>query len=302
MRARAVESTFNQTLGLIVYYREAGKSRTGVVEREMASYQRRAGKPKFLSPSSLAIAAVLAAALGGCAANRGDVTGSIPVASAKMSEIDWRQRADYLRERYRTSPANAEMAIAYAQALRATGQYSQAAAVLQQASIRNPRHPGVLGAYGRALADLGQYDQALDILSKAHSPDQPDWRILNAQGAVLDQMGNHADAQRYYETALKIAPDEPSILSNLGLSYALSKDLANAETTLKRAADRPNTEPRVRQNLVLVLGLQGKFQEAERIAADDLPPEEARANIAYMREMMKERDPWKTLAATKPTA
>jgi len=51
-----------------------------------------------------------------------------------------------------------------------------------------------------------------------------------------------------------------------------------------------------------VLGLQGRFQEAERAAADDLPPEEARANIAYMREMMKERDPWKTLAATKPTA
>ena len=47
-------------------------------------------------------------------------------------------------------------AIAYAQALRATGQYSQAAAVLQQASIRNSRHPGVLGAYGRALADGGR--------------------------------------------------------------------------------------------------------------------------------------------------
>ncbi len=268
----------------------------------MTSYQRRADKSKFLSPSSVAIAAVLAAALGGCAANRADVTGSIPAASAKMGENDWRQRADTLGERYRASPSNPEIAIAYAQALRATSQYSQAAAVLQQASIRNPQHTGVLGAYGRALADLGQYDQALDILSKAHTPDQPDWRILNAQGAVLDQMGNHAEARRYYETALKIAPEEPSTLSNLGLSYVLSKDLANAERTLKRAASRPNSDPRVRQNLALVLGLQGRFQEAERAAADDLPPEEARANIAYMRGMMKERDPWKTLAATKPTA
>ena len=38
-------------------------------------------------------------------------------------------------------------------------------------------------------------------------------------------------AQRYYASALKIVPDEPSVLSNLGLSYALSKDL-------KRALDR----------------------------------------------------------------
>jgi Flp pilus assembly protein TadD len=268
----------------------------------MALYQRRTNKPKFRSPSSLAIAAVLAAALGGCAANRGDITGSLPAASAKMSDTDWRQRADDLSERYRANPSNPETAIAYAQALRATAQYSQAAAVLQQASMRNPRHPGVLGAYGRALADLGQYSQALDVLSKAHTPDQPDWRILNAQGAVLDQMGNHAEARHYYETALKIDPEESSILSNLGLSYALSKDLVNAEQTLKRAANRPNSEPRVRQNLALVLGLQGKFQEAEGVATADLPPEEARANIAYMREMMKERDPWKTLAATKPTA
>src|SRR6202030_2770492 len=136
------------------------------------------------------------------------------------------------------------------------------AAVLQQASIRNSRHTGVLGAYGRALADLGQYDQALVVLAKAHTPDQPDWRILNAEGAVLDQMGNHVEARRYYETALKIAPEEPAILSNLALSSPLSKALANAARTLKRAAGRPTSEPRVRKTLALVLGLQGKYQEA----------------------------------------
>jgi Flp pilus assembly protein TadD len=48
------------------------------------------------------------------------------------------------------------------------------------------------------------------------------------QGAVLDQMGRHEEAQRYYASALRIVPDEPSVLSNLGLSYALSKDLKRA--------------------------------------------------------------------------
>ena len=99
-----------------------------------------------------------------------------------------------------------------------------------------PSNKALLGAYGRALADAGNFKQALDVLERAHSPDQPDWRILSVQGAVLDQMGRHEEAQRYYASALKIVPDEPSVLSNLGLSYALSKDLKRAEETLRRAS------------------------------------------------------------------
>ena len=73
------------------------------------------------------------------------------------------------------------------------------------------------------------------VLDRAHTPEQPDWRILSVQGAVLDQLGRHQDAQRHYLTALKIVPNEPSVLSNLGLSYALSKDLKDAEATLRLA-------------------------------------------------------------------
>src|SRR6202034_1824129 len=117
-----------------------------------------------------------------------------------------------------------------------------------QASLQHPQDTALLGAYGRALADAGKLDQALDVLGRAHSPDQPDWRILSVQGAVLDQLGRHAEAQRYYASALKIVPDEPTVLSNLGLSYALSKDLPNAEATLRRAAAFHPADPRVRQD------------------------------------------------------
>ena len=147
----------------------------------------------------------------------------------------------------------------------------------------------MLGAYGRALADAGNYDQALQVLDRAHTPDQPDWHILSAQGAVLDQMGRHSEAQRYYLTALKMVPDESSVLSNLGLSHALSKNLREAETTLRRASAHPPVDPRVRQNLALVVGLQGRFPEAESIARADLPADEAAANVAYLRQMLAHR-------------
>jgi Flp pilus assembly protein TadD len=239
---------------------------------------------------ALALAAALAGSVGGCVSTQSaDTTGSLATPVNPTSQDEWRRAADAWGERYRTNPDDPQVAIRFAQALRATGQNAQAVAVLEQASIRNSKNVEVLGAYGRALADAGKFQEALDTLSRAHSPDRPDWRILSAQGAVLDQMGRHEDAQRYYETALKIVPDEPSVLSNLGLSYALSKQLPRAEATLKRAAAGPRVDPRVRQNLALVVGLQGRFAEAEAIARADLPAEEASANVAYLRQMLSKQ-------------
>ena len=123
----------------------------------------------------------------------------------------------------------------YGKALRATGQRAQAVAVLEQATIAHPGNKALLAGYGRALADNGNFQQAFDVLGRAHSPDDPDWRMLSAQGATLDQLGRYEEARQYYASALKIVPEEPSVLSNLGLSYVLSKDLPKAEETLRRA-------------------------------------------------------------------
>jgi Flp pilus assembly protein TadD len=37
-----------------------------------------------------------------------------------------------------------------------------------------------------------------------------------------------------------------------------------------------------------VIGLQGRFQEAEEIARADLSPDEAAANLDYLRQMLAE--------------
>jgi len=254
---------------------------------------------------SLACVAVLGSlAMAGCKTiDSNDTTGSIALSAKPRSQAEWRRESEAQGARYRADPRDPEAALAYAQALRALGQRAQAVSVLQQASMQHPNNTALLGAYGRALAAAGDYNQALDVLGHAHTPDQPDWRILSAQGAVLDQMGRHEDAQGYYSTALKMVPDEPSVLSNLGLSYALAKDLTKAEATLRQAVERPGADPRVRQNLALVVGLQGRFPEAESIARADLPPEEAAANVAYLKQMLSEHNERrKTASAARPAS
>jgi len=250
--------------------------------------------------ASIALAAVVAAAGAGCKTTSStDTTGSIAMPAGPRSDADWRRDIEIYGERYRANNQDVEAAMRYAIALRRIGQRNQAVAVLEQASLLNPKNHAVLGAYGRALADAGAYPQALEVLNRAHSPDQPDWRILSVQGAVLDQMGRPEEAQQYYESALRIVPDEPSVLSNLGLSYALSKNLPRAEETLRRAMGRDGADRRVRQNLALVVGLQGRFDEAEKIARADLPAEEAATNVAYLRQMLAQPNSWKKLA--RPT-
>src|SRR5262245_2718470 len=249
----------------------------------------------------IVVAGVLAHPLAGCQTiSPTETTGAFAAAPGTARADESRRATETWGERYRANPKDPEAAINYAQALRANGQRSQAVAGLEQASIHNAHHMGVLGAYGRALADAGNYRQALDVLGRAHQPDQPDWRILSVQGAVLDQLGRHEEAQRYYATALRIVPDEPSVLSNLGLSYALSKDLVRAESTLRRASAQSRVDPRVRQNLALVVGLQGRFSEAEGIARADLPSEQAAANVTYLRQMLAQQNGLKPAQTGEP--
>src|SRR3954447_9605416 len=256
--------------------------------------------------ASAAVTATLAAGLGGCQ-SMSDITGSITSSKTEAkaeasADGDPRRAVEVYGERYRANPKDADAALRYGQALRATGQRSQAVAVLEQATIAHPGNKALLAGYGRALADNGNFQQAFDILGRAHTPYNPDWRILSVQGTALDQLGRHDEARGYYASALKIVPDEPSVLSNLGLSYVLSKDLPKAEETLRRAYASTRADARVRQNLALVIGLQGRFAEAESIVKADLPPEEAAANVAYLKEMLKGRDTPRNGRGTIPVA
>jgi Flp pilus assembly protein TadD len=231
-----------------------------------------------------ASSAILALALCSCQTSLSDVTGSIG-GKAEADHTDPQRDLDVYRDKFRAAPKDVNAALQYGRALRAAGQRSQAVAVLEQATIANPSNKQLLAEYGRALADNGNFEQAFDVLSQAHSPEDPDWRILSAQGAALDQLGRFEDARRYYASALKIAPDEPTVLSNLGLSYLLSKDLPKAEEILRRASGRSD-DPRVRQNLALVIGLQGRFAEAGKLLQKDRPAEEAAANLKYLKKLL----------------
>ena len=236
----------------------------------------------------------------------GDVTGSIPASTAMPADVTkLRAYADDCGKRYERNPGEKIASIEYAQALRALTRYSEAVAVIQTAAIKAPKDFDVLGEYGKALADAGELAQAKDVLTRAYTPDNPRWDVMSVQGTVADRLGDHASAMQFYREALKIAPGEPGVLTNMGLSLMLAKQLPAAEQALRQAVASPKADARMRGDLALVLALEGKFGEAEQVGRTDLPPEAARANVEAIRQMIAENDSWRELrkpAKEKPKA
>ncbi|MCF3640496.1 tetratricopeptide repeat protein [Rhizobium sp. TRM95111] len=243
----------------------------------------------------------MAIALSSCASGRrsAETTGSIPQLSkpvTEMNQSELRGAAESVGRAYEQNPKNRQAGLNYANLLRMTGRSSQALAVMQQVAIFHPNDREVLAAYGKSQAAAGQLEQALDTISRAQTPDRPDWRLKSAEGAILDQLGRSTEARQRYREALDINPNESSVLSNLGMSYMLTRDLRTAETYLKSAAAQPGADSSVRQNLALIVGLQGRFQEAENIARQELTAEQAEANVAYLRGMLSQQNAWQKLA------
>jgi tetratricopeptide (TPR) repeat protein len=114
------------------------------------------------------------------------------------------------------------------------------------------------------------------------------------------QLGRYDQAREYYASALRIAPDEPTVLSNLGLSYVQSKDLAKAEETLRRANSLAKGDRRIRENFALVVGLQGRTAEAERILKDGRPADEAAADVAFLKRLLARNEGGRNDGGRKP--
>jgi len=55
----------------------------------------------------------------------------------------------------------------------------------------------------------------------------------------------------------------------------------------------------VRQNLALVLGLEGKFADAEEVLRRDLPPAEAAANLTTLKTMVAQPNSWKAIKSAE---
>ena len=202
---------------------------------------------------------------------------------------------------WRADPGNIELDLSYAANLQALGQTADQIKVLDELARRNPDDANLQAYYGKQLTYHGRGADGERVLQRLVDAGQADWRVHSALGSALDQQGKFAQAREQYAIALQGGANRLTVLNNVGMSYMLEGNLKAAEATLREASALPDgdSQPRVRQNLALAVGLQGRFEEARDIASRDLPPETVDANLTYLRSMLSQPDTWQKL---KPTA
>lgn len=210
--------------------------------------------------------------------------GMVPASAPKT---DLEKATAYWGEEFSKKPRDLDAALNYAANLKASGQKSQAMAVLQQASVFHNSERRLASEYGRLALDLDQLNAAKQLLEAADDPANPDWRVISGRGTVLAKQGKYKDAIPFYERALAVAPSQASTMNNLALAYTMSGEAEKAEDLLRRASEAQGNSPKVRQNLALVLGLQGKYDEAKTVASTDIAPDSAAANTDLVRRMVK---------------
>lgn len=251
---------------------------------------RRRLKMNTRSLRTLLLAGAATMVLAGCASNR--TTSMESPDFSGLSQVESQATLEQLAARYKQKPKDKTTVIYFSAALRANGQPEQAVAVLEAGMAAHRGDGDLAVAYAKALAEAGRFQQGLTVIEGAIDPALPDWNALSVKGAILDQSGRNEEARRYYQQALQIAPGQASLYANLGLSYAMTNELAEAELQLRKAVRLPGANSRIRQNLALVVGLQGRFEESKALFAAELGADQVEANMAYIRALLTQQNRW----------
>ena len=202
---------------------------------------------------------------------------------AEIERLDPLARAAFWAREVDADQTDTDARLKLAKALRGLGKYEEAGEAADQVLVMQPVNYEALleSARNRIAQNQGFY--GIDPAQRAEALQPHDWRPVSLLAIALDQSDRDSEALAAHQKALALAPNNPATLSNLGMYYATHGDPGQAEAFLRKAVAAPGAGASERQNLALVLGMEGRIDEAERLERQDLPPQAVSNNLAYLR-------------------
>jgi Flp pilus assembly protein TadD len=202
---------------------------------------------------------------------------------AAADRLDSLSRAAFWSREFDHDPTDPVAGVELAVALRLLGRYEEATATAGRVLVLHPDNQSALLENARGYIEMDKGFYALEPLKKAQAAAPRDWTVYMLEGVAHEQNEQPEDARTAYLQALELSPNNPAVLSNLALWYAKRGDTCQAEKLLRTASAQPTANARERQNLALVLGMEGRFTEAEQLMRQDLPPPITDNNLAYLK-------------------
>lgn len=153
---------------------------------------------------------------------------------------------------------------------------------LVRAEQASPRDGAVKAALGSAMVHMENPTRALDYFGEAQLLGAPERVFLSDRGLARDLLGQQDAAQRDYQLALAIAPND-ELTRRYALSLGISGETDRAVTMLTpqlRAQDRGAWRLRA-----MILAMNGRDGEASEIVNATMPPAMAQNILPYLTQM-----------------
>ncbi len=165
------------------------------------------------------------------------------------------------------SPIYHAAEIGRAEAMVRAGRFDAAIEVLENLSRLRPGLAGVWVALGDTLRRQERYKEAVGAYDRAVSlkgkPESGDWFVWYSRSIAQERLGDWADAEKGFREALRLSPDQPSVLNYLGYSYVVrGENLEEALAMIRKAADERPDAGFIIDSLGWALFKLGHFQEA----------------------------------------
>ncbi len=160
--------------------------------------------------------------------------------------------------------------------------YRAALGFLVRAEQASPRNGAVKAALGSAMVHSENPTRALDYFGEAQLMGAPERLFLADRGLARDLLGQQDAAQRDYQLALSIAPND-ELTRRYALSLGISGDADRAIQLLTpqlRAQDRGAWRLRA-----MILAMNGRDKEAAEIVNATMPPAMAQNITPYLVQM-----------------
>lgn len=202
-----------------------------------------------------------------------------------FSAGNYKQAAESYKELADLS-GNNDILFKYAESLRLSGDTKNALAAYDKLLASNPDLSQALEGKSLCYVQDGDFKTASELLTQIINKDATKWRAINALGIIYAINGQKKESLEYFNMALQISPNNPTILNNMGLAMAFSGDFDNGRKTIEKSltligSNDTNKRKTIEFNLALVYGISGKMNEAEKILSKYLERPAVLNNLGF---------------------
>ncbi len=172
--------------------------------------------------------------------------------------------------------------------------YRAALGFLARAEQLAPRDGAIKAAMGSTLVRMENPSRALDYFGDAQLNGAPERLFLSDRGLARDLLGQQDAAQRDYQLALSLGPNDETTRR-----YALSLGISGqAEEGIKLLVPQLRAQSRAAwRTRAMILAINGRDAEATQIVKATMPPELSSSILPFLTQMDRLTAPQQAAAA-----